>query len=216
MTSDFELLEALASDGLSAADQETLLQEAKRHAIAWAKETLLKKYAFLNSALERIVVKVDCVDIILNQTELKLALIPNDGTRSARNNGPTHHQDADAFITLTAMAKLIRCGLEVKLVVEGGEPKQEARINQALVKASARGRNWYEKLTSSNGMSLNELAQEYGVNDRYASRILRFAFLAPDIIEAFLEGRQSKGMTLKKAFSDMPLNWDKQRRIFNL
>jgi hypothetical protein len=40
--------------------------------------------------------------------------------------------------------------------------------------------------------------------------------LAPDIVEAILEGRQSKGMTLGKAFIDMPLSWEKQRQLFSL
>jgi hypothetical protein len=83
-------------------------------------------------------------------------------------------------------------------------------------KAMARGRNWYEQLTSRGGSSLGDLAQESGVNDRYASRILRFAFLAPDIVEAVLEGRQPKEMTLEKAFVNMPLNWEKQRQVFGL
>jgi hypothetical protein len=67
-------------------------------------------------------------------------------------------------------------------------------------------------LIARDKVSLNDLAGESGVNDRYTSRILRSAFLAPDIVEAILEGRQPAGMTLDRMLDDLPLDWDKQRR----
>ncbi|MGZ3236713.1 MAG: hypothetical protein ACXU8A_04980, partial [Burkholderiaceae bacterium] len=88
-----------------------------------------------------------------------------------------------------------------------------SRVNQGLIKAMARGRNWYEQLISRDKVTLTDLAIESGVNDRYASRILRSAFLAPDIVEAILEGRQPVGLTLDKMLDDLPLNWAKQRKI---
>jgi hypothetical protein len=67
-------------------------------------------------------------------------------------------------------------------------------------------------LISRDKVSLSGLAEESGVNDRYTSRILRSAFLTPDIVEAILEGRQPAGMTLDKMLDDLPLEWDKQRK----
>jgi hypothetical protein len=38
------------------------------------------------------------------------------------------------------------------------------------------------------------------------------AFLAPDITEAILEGRQPPQMTLETLMADMPADWDGQRK----
>ncbi len=40
------------------------------------------------------------------------------------------------------------------------------------------------------------------------------AFLAPDIVEAILEGRQPRDLTFKKLCSNSPLSWTEQRRHF--
>jgi site-specific DNA recombinase len=172
---------------------------------------------FVQATIARVLVKDDCVEIQLNRSGLTEVLYP-----SPENSLPNDAIPADALeqpptIILTANARLMRCGLEVRLAIPSEAPQQEStRASQSLIKAVARGRNWYEQLTSRGNMSLGELAQASQVNDRYASRILRFAFLAPDIIEAILEGRQPKGMTLEKAFLDMPLSWEKQRQLFGL
>jgi hypothetical protein len=99
-------------------------------------------------------------------------------------------------------------------MIAGDEPKgKPTRMSQSLIKAIARGRNWYEQLISRDKVTLTDLAAQSGVNDRYTSRILRSAFLAPDIVEAILEGRQPVGLTLDKALDDLPLNWAKQRQL---
>ena len=47
-----------------------------------------------------------------------------------------------------------------------------------------------------------------------ARRILRLAFLAPDLQQAILEGRQPKTLTLAHLIeSDIPLLWSEQRRL---
>jgi hypothetical protein len=46
------------------------------------------------------------------------------------------------------------------------------------------------------------------------SRILPLAFLAPDIVEAILDGRQPPELTAArlKRMRDLPLDWQQQRR----
>ena len=48
-----------------------------------------------------------------------------------------------------------------------------------------------------------------------ARRLLRLAFLAPDLQRAILEGRQPSDLTLARLLdSDIPLLWSEQRRFF--
>jgi len=55
-----------------------------------------------------------------------------------------------------------------------------------------------------------ELAAAEGVNPSYISRTLRLTLLAPDVVEAILNGRQSAEMTLIRAIGPPPT-----RGIFN-
>jgi hypothetical protein len=44
------------------------------------------------------------------------------------------------------------------------------------------------------------------------NRLLRLTLLAPDIQEAILEARQSKGLQLKELTRAMPSEWEEQRK----
>ncbi|WP_246337306.1 hypothetical protein [Azospirillum oleiclasticum] len=52
-----------------------------------------------------------------------------------------------------------------------------------------------------------------GVSDRYVGHLLPLAFLAPDIVEAIVAGRQPPGLTAESLIkrTDLPLDWDRQR-----
>jgi site-specific DNA recombinase len=53
-----------------------------------------------------------------------------------------------------------------------------------------------------------------GVTERYVGLVFGCAFLAPDIVEAILEGRQPRDLTFKKLCSNIPLSWAEQRSQF--
>jgi hypothetical protein len=52
-----------------------------------------------------------------------------------------------------------------------------------------------------------------GVNASYFTRVLRIAYLAPDIIEAIVEGRQPPELTANKLVrvKNLPIDWASQR-----
>jgi len=59
--------------------------------------------------------------------------------------------------------------------------------------------------------TLFEIAAEEHINESYVSQLLRLTLLAPDIIEAVLEGKQPPNMSLAMLIREIPLSWDKQR-----
>ena len=59
--------------------------------------------------------------------------------------------------------------------------------------------------------TLEELARAKGVNASYVSRILRLTLLAPDIVEAILDGRQPAELQLDDLLEGFPLEWEGQR-----
>ncbi|MGK7871455.1 hypothetical protein [Falsiroseomonas sp. E2-1-a20] len=55
-----------------------------------------------------------------------------------------------------------------------------------------------------------QLAATRKINPPYVSRLLRLTLLAPDIVEAILDGRQPDGMTLPVLKEPFPVEWWKQ------
>ena len=76
-------------------------------------------------------------------------------------------------------------------------------------------RAWRAKPEAGEVASTNDLAKREGLCARHASRVLPLAYLALDLVEAILEGRQPAALTLQ-AFTARPLpkRWDDQRRCF--
>jgi len=54
------------------------------------------------------------------------------------------------------------------------------------------------------------------VNESYVGHHLRLAFLAPDIVEAILDGSQPVDLDMKRLLKGIPLTWEDQRREFGL
>jgi hypothetical protein len=85
-------------------------------------------------------------------------------------------------------------------------------VNATLVKTLRRAWNWRLSLERGRVCSAAELARAEGCTVRYVTRILRLAYLAPDIIEAILAGRQPGELTLARLLKiDLPLDWHAQR-----
>jgi hypothetical protein len=85
-----------------------------------------------------------------------------------------------------------------------------------LIKAVARVHRWPEKIMSGEFQSRQSIARFARFDQRYAGRILQFAFLAPDIVEAILEGRQPAELTVQKLLRGLPMSWMEQRKRLGL
>ena len=60
--------------------------------------------------------------------------------------------------------------------------------------------------------TLEDLARAKGVESSYVSRILRLTLLAPEIVEAILDGRQSAEMQLDDLLKGFPPRWALQHK----
>lgn len=74
-------------------------------------------------------------------------------------------------------------------------------------------RAWFDELAEGRTPSLAAIAAREGVSDRYIGNLLPLAFLAPDIVEAIVAGRQPPGLTAESLIkrTDLPMDWDRQR-----
>jgi hypothetical protein len=112
---------------------------------------------------------------------------------------------------LTVEAKRKRCGGEVHLVVppSSGVPREHPKL--PLIKALARAQGWYEKVVQGKAFDMRSLARDAGLTERYVGKVFRCAFLAPDIVEAILAGRQPQDLNFDKLVQNVPMSWAEQR-----
>jgi hypothetical protein len=86
------------------------------------------------------------------------------------------------------------------------------RIDNAMVKALARAFRWRKLIETDTYATVAEIATAERVNDSYVSRVLRLTLLAPDIVEAVMNGRQPVVATLSALLMPFSAEWEAQRR----
>lgn len=94
-----------------------------------------------------------------------------------------------------------------KAMVTPGVLALERRQDITLIKAVARAFRWRRMLESGRFATINELAAAEKINSSYVSRVLRLTLLAPEIVEAILDGRQPEGMALPGLMKSFPHTW---------
>jgi len=89
------------------------------------------------------------------------------------------------------------------------------RTNDSLALTIARAHRWRELLEQGRYTSVRALSQALGVDNSYLARLLRLTLLAPDTVEAILEGTEPSGLSLEKLYR-APMDWEKQRQAFGI
>jgi hypothetical protein len=99
-----------------------------------------------------------------------------------------------------------RGGRKLIMTPEGvAEAAPKARRDETLIRAIMRAHRWWRKIESGQARSVTDLAEQEGVTDAYVRRVLPLTWLAPDIVEAILDGRQPKGLRLAEMLGNGPL-----------
>ncbi|MCB1468540.1 MAG: hypothetical protein KDK08_15665 [Rhizobiaceae bacterium] len=83
-----------------------------------------------------------------------------------------------------------------------------------MVKALARAFRWKRMLESGEFATIAELAKREGIAPSYMTRVLRLTLLAPDIVEAILDGRQGSNATLARVLEPFSMEWTTQVAFF--
>ena len=96
-----------------------------------------------------------------------------------------------------------------------GDPFATAKPDARLIKLLIRARRFSATLAAGDGVPFAALAKRKGVSPSYFTRLVRLSYLAPDIIQAILDGRQPRDLTADKLLthSRLPLTWHEQRRV---
>lgn len=111
--------------------------------------------------------------------------------------------------------RLVRRGGRKKMLMPTGRVARQ-KTDGTLVKAVARAFRWKQMLESGRFTTANELAEREGIAPSYLARLSRLTFLAPEIVEAILEGRQDPGVTLTRLMDAFPTTWAEQHAFFSV
>jgi hypothetical protein len=161
----------------------------------------------LAALIERVEVCVDQVDIRLRP--VRLATILDISVAPSRSVA-----DEETLI-LSVPARLRRTGMEISMLIDGTDPFAVVKPNARLIKLLVRAHRFNTSLVQGDGIAFAALAVREGVSRSYFTRVVRLSYLAPDIIQAILEGRQPRDLTAEKllAHSRLPLAWHDQRTV---
>jgi hypothetical protein len=102
--------------------------------------------------------------------------------------------------------------VEAKLVLAGTVIDSPNR-DRHLIRVIAKAHLWLAELACGNALTIDELAKQQNEDSGEVSRFLPLAYLAPDIIEKILEGKQPVDLTAER-LRRMPLlphAWNEQR-----
>ncbi len=126
------------------------------------------------------------------------------------------HRDGDRLVTFIPM-RVKRRGFK-KIVIgpsaNGAPSRAEPRKDSPLIKAVARAFHWQRLLDTGEVADSVELGRREKLDKTFVNETLRFALLAPEIVEAILASRQPPTLTLQDMRRRVPDDWTEQLRSF--
>jgi hypothetical protein len=115
-------------------------------------------------------------------------------------------------VTIHVPFRLVKRGGRKEMQLPVGAPTQR-RPDSALVKALARAFRWKRMLESGEFATIAELAAHEKIAAPYLTRTMQLAQLAPDLVEAILDGSQPRSLTLELLRGRFPTDWSSQRAM---
>lgn len=115
----------------------------------------------------------------------------------------------NALHTLQTSLVVRRKGQEVRIAV-AGQPEIDSDRQPGLIRAIARGRDWWRRLLA--GESMEALCRHTGYSDRYIRRLLPLAFLSPRIVTQVVNGQYPADLTLERLLGSIKLDWRDQAK----
>ncbi len=120
----------------------------------------------------------------------------------------------DGICEIEIKASIAFRGQRMKLICDNhsGPPRPP---DHALIKALARAHDWYHQLSRGEVTSVKQIADVEGVTASYVRRVLRLAFLAPQVVEAIVQSNQpAKRLSRDLMLGErVDLSWTKHHQL---
>jgi site-specific DNA recombinase len=149
--------------------------------------------------ISRIDVRDDRVDVQVDASTLLRAC----GLEAATDDQPN--------LMLSAAITRIRRGHELKLIVPSETSEPETPRNKKLVRLLADAMEVQKLVLGSPDRLLNDIAAAHGRCRKRLTKLLRISWLAPEIMQSILDGKQPANLTTSTLLNgDLPLSWSEQ------
>jgi hypothetical protein len=176
-----------------------ILRHAAKTAETWRSRIAIDRTQFLKTVIERVVVHSDHIE-----TRLRVPALINEilGTTSVPATLPESTSIECPF-------RHVSLGRPLRMIIAGASITTEAS-RQAILKAIARARAWYEQLTSGEASSIAKLAAKYRVTPRFIRMYMKLVQLSPLSIEKLMTRPESLPLSLAELLTNVPMNWNEQ------
>ncbi len=198
-------------DPQEASAHASLITQAQSLADRWPELKPHQAKAYLNALLRRVIVESARIVIEIDGERALATLLAGPDVvsikRSRQDAQPAKHP-----IILDIPIALKRAGTGMKLVVPGA--RNNAKCAPGLIRLLLRAFAIQDRLEQNPDLPLKRIAEAEGVSPSYVTRLLRLAYLAPDIVTAIIDGRQPPGLTANTLMKNtrLPFRWEAQRK----
>ena len=175
------LMDILADVDHSQGDIKTLAEASR----VWSTATVTRFKTVLRSTVKRVIVHNDRIEIEIIRSALRQTVLGVSDDPELLINNP------DEVVMIETAAQLKRCGGDMRLVLPPDSPGAKPHAVPSLIRAISRAHDWVDRILRGEAVNQRSIAKETGLDERYISRIIPLAFLAPDLTEAILEGKQA-------------------------
>ena len=178
---------------------------ARQIAVALESGGTAERHVFVRDLAARVDMREAEVRIMIDLAALR---------RRLGRDAPAAQVSDQVKYTLSVPAMLKRCGHGGKLII-GDADWQRPEQDPALINNIVRAHRWLGMLLQGEAKSMRDLARRENLTHAYVRRLVPLAFLAPDITQAILEGRQPPELTAERLtrLPNLPLQWDRQRLL---
>ena len=126
---------------------------------------------------------------------------------------------SDGSLTVSLQIAIRRRGKRKTVTLPDGSAMQPQRRDETptpIQQALARGHRWLDMLMSGQAQRLSDVAELEGMDRAYVSRMVNLTTLAPDIVEAILDGTLPDHVTLFDLASGTARHWAEQRELLHV
>ena len=175
---------------------------------SWQSRTPADRELFLRQIIDRVIVHPTQVEIRIKVPQL-FQQLTGSAASSTIDTPDTKSQttplNLPPIATIDCPFHHIPQGRALRLIVGNNQITTDAS-RQAIPKAIARARRWYEQIISNEVVSLPEIARRQKINYAYVKKIFPLALLRPSRIEQILSGQDS-APSLNALLADIPTQW---------
>jgi site-specific DNA recombinase len=198
----------LGQAGEDLATTRSLVDAAQQFAKALAGDSTSGLRELLAGIVVRITIQQDSIEVHVSKERTRARLLNQERILGQDSNRQP--------IVLTIAMKLKRCGGEMRLIIPGWAAIDQRRQPvPSLIKAVSRASDWVRRMETGECKHQRDLAKAMKLEPRYINSILRVAFLAPEIVEAIIDGRQPPDLTLGSLTGVLPVSWQQQKKLIS-